>query len=47
MRACSDIFVLKIIVVLVFIKFWLNGFYFSFSFIFEIILVSIGDSVVK
>src|SRR6218665_2353993 len=39
---CSDILVLKIILVLVFIQFWGNNFYFSFSFSFEIILVSIS-----
>src|SRR6218665_1843022 len=38
----SDILVLKIILVLVFIQFWGNNFYFSFSFSFEIILVSIS-----
>ena len=43
----SDILVLKIILVLVFIQFWGNNFYFSFSFSFEIILVSISVSVLK
>ena len=38
----SDILVLKIILVLVFIQFGVNNFYFSFSFSFEIILVSIS-----
>src|SRR6218665_2093692 len=38
----SDILVLKIILVLVFIQFWGNNFYFSFIFSFEIILVSIS-----
>ena|SRR6218665_3977775 len=38
----SDILVLKIILILVFIQFLVNNFYFSFSFSFEIILVSIS-----
>ena len=38
----SDILVLKIILVLVFIQFYVNNFDFSFSFSFEIILVSVS-----
>src|SRR6218665_1190816 len=40
--ASSYILVLKIILVLVFIQFWVNNLYFNFSFSFEIILVSIS-----
>jgi len=43
----SDISVLKIITVSVSIQFWVRNFYFSSSFSFEIISVSITVSVLK